>query len=151
MVRGSNAVFECQASGVPRPDTSWEYYNPISMTTNAIVSDGVNYTVTEMTDSSSERLRMSTLTVLATDTADFGMYRCVTTNVVAMASVNATLTIHGEYYSFSPMFKILYSGYITLNSFVSSLEIQFLGFNFRSNSNHCACMFMRELACCNLC
>ena len=95
MVTGSNAVFECQASGVPRPDISWKYYDPVSMTTISIV-DGVSYSVTEMTDSSSERLQMSTLTVLGTDTADFGTYRCVTTNMVAMASVNAALTIHGE-------------------------------------------------------
>ena len=93
MVRGRNAVFECQASAVPRPDISWEYYDPVSMTTTTILNDGVNYTVA---DSSTERLQMSTLTVLATDTADFGTYRCVATNVVAMASVNAGLAIHGE-------------------------------------------------------
>ena len=96
MVTGSNAVFECQASGVPRPDISWEYYDPVSMTTTTIDNDGVSYSVPEMTDSSTERLQMSTLTVLSTDTADFGTYRCVATNVVAMASFNAALTIHGE-------------------------------------------------------
>ena len=96
VVTGSNAVFECQASGVPRPDISWKYYDPVSMTTISIVNDGISYSVTEMTDSRSERVRMSSLTVLGTDTADFGMYRCVATNVVAMATVNAALTIHGE-------------------------------------------------------
>ena len=97
VTRGSNAVFECQASALPRPEISWEYYNPVSMSaTTTIVTDLDNYIVTKLADINNERLLTSTLTVLATDTADFGTYRCVATNVVAMASVNATLTIHGE-------------------------------------------------------
>ena len=96
VTRGSSAVFECQASALPRPEISWEYYNPVSMTTTTIASDFVNYTVAEVTDISNERLLTNTLTVLATDTADFGTYRCVATNVVAIASVNATLMIHGK-------------------------------------------------------
>ena len=96
VTRGSSTVFECQASALPRPEISWEYYNPVSMTTTTIASDFVNYTVAEVTDISNERLLTITLTVLATDTADFGTYRCVATNVVAIASVNATLMIHGK-------------------------------------------------------
>ena len=95
VTRGSSAVFECQASALPRPEISWEYYNPVSMTTT-IASDFVNYTIAEVNDISNERLLTSTLTVLATDTADFGTYRCVATNVVAITSVNAALMIHGK-------------------------------------------------------
>ena len=89
-------MFECQASTLPRPEISWEYYNPVSMNTTTIASDFVNYMVAEVIDINNERLLSSTLTVLATDTADFGTYRCVATNVVAIASVNATLMINGE-------------------------------------------------------
>ena len=96
VTRGSNAVFECQASALPRLEISWEYYNPVSMTTTTIASDFVNYRIAEVNDINNERLLTSTLTVLATDTADFGTYRCVATNVIAMASTNATLSIHGR-------------------------------------------------------
>ena len=89
-------MFECQASALPRPEISWEYYNPVSMTTTTTASDFANYVVAEVNDINDERLLTSTLTVLATDTADFGTYRCVATNVVAMASISATLTIHGK-------------------------------------------------------
>ena len=96
VIRGSNAVFECQASALPRSEISWEYHNPVSMRTTTVVSDLVNYMVGEVTDSNNHRLFTSTLTVLATDIADFGTYRCVATNVVEMASSNATLTFYGE-------------------------------------------------------
>ena len=94
VIRGSNGVFECQASALPRPTISWEYYNPVSNITANIISDMVNYTLAEVTDN--ERLLTSTLTVLATDIADFGTYRCVATNVVAMASVQTILAVHGK-------------------------------------------------------
>ena len=69
------------------------------MTTTTIAGDFVNYVVAEVIDSNNRRLLTSTLTVLATNTADFGTYRCVATNVVAMASVNTTLMIHGRHLS----------------------------------------------------
>ena len=96
VIRGSDAVFECQASALPRPDISWEYYNPVSMTTTIIANNGTDFTVTEMTDSNNERLLTSTLTVLTADISDFGTYRCVATNVVAMNNVNMPLTVNGE-------------------------------------------------------
>ena len=65
------------------------------MATTSISDDKTNFIVTNM--NIDERLFMSTLTVLATDIADFGTYRCVATNVVAVASTDMTLTIHGEY------------------------------------------------------
>ena len=96
VTRGSSAVFECQASALPRPEISWEYYNPVSMNTTTIANNIANYRIAEVNDINNERLLTSTLTVLATDTADFGTYRCVATNVVAIVSVNATLMIHGK-------------------------------------------------------
>ena len=92
-------MFECQASALPRPEISWEYHNPVSMTAITITSDSLSYIITEVTDTNNKRLLMNTLTVLATDFADFGVYRCMATNVVAVARVDATLTIHSKGYS----------------------------------------------------
>ena len=114
VIKGSNAVFECQASGVPRPDISWEYYNPVSMNNTAITSGEDYYIVTR---NSGERLLTSTLTVLATDTSDFGIYRCVAANVVAMASVNATLTVHGKYYHWRAIYVTLLSSLTMLSPY----------------------------------
>ena len=96
VVTGSNAVFECQTSGVPRPNISWVYYNPVSMTTTRIANNETNFTLTEMTDRSNQRLLMSTLTVLAAAIGNFGTYSCVATNVVALTNTSAVLMIHGK-------------------------------------------------------
>ena len=91
---GDVAVFVCTATGLPRPEFSWYFFETGSGNITQVVDNSIQYTVSSK-DESDDRGITGTLMVLATVPSDTGIYRCVATNVVSMMGQDATLTVHG--------------------------------------------------------
>ena len=93
IIESNNAVFVCQASALPRPAVSWDYYDPVSNSTSHVMN-GADYNILKAMDGA--RILTSILTVLSTDVTDFREYWCTAINIVGMVSAAASLSVHGE-------------------------------------------------------
>jgi len=93
VIQGNDGVFVCQADGVPRPVITWVYYSPLTNITTDIRTN-TDYSID--VDDTQPRLVTSTLTVLRTEVADFGVYSCIATNIVGSTENRSSLFIHGE-------------------------------------------------------
>ena len=85
------AVFTCEADGVPTPTITWWRYDT-TLTEVTVAMENVTIDVT----TSVPRTVMSTLTFTNTQPVLAAQYRCTASNLLGMASENATLTVNGK-------------------------------------------------------
>ena len=85
------AVFICEADGIPTPYITWWRYD----TTLTEVTDAMENVTIDVT-TSDPRTVMSTLTFTNTQPILAAQYKCTASNLLGMASENATLTVNGE-------------------------------------------------------
>ncbi len=117
VIEGSNAVFVCQASALPRPVIQWYHYNPVSNSTSPVMDGGPKYNIVETIEG--ERVMNSILTVLSTNVSDFGEYMCTASNVVGAVSATTSLTINGESLLFHVwVLEYVYKFYNLLQTYV---------------------------------
>ena len=93
---GSSAVFQCEASAVPKHDVFWTFTN----------SDGSTLSIISTTESDTNKYQVNRmrrigagfgeLTVLDVQYGDRGRYTCTAMNSVGSDMSNASLTVHGE-------------------------------------------------------
>ena len=98
------AVFACEADGVPIPTIKWwkilwwRYYNITwwrHYTTLTEVTDAMENVTINVTPSD-PRTVLSTLTFTNTQPVLAAQYKCTASNLLGMASENATLTVNGK-------------------------------------------------------
>ena len=107
------AVLTCEADGVPTPTITWWRYD----TTLTEVTDAMKNVTIDVTTSDS-RTVMSTLTFTNTQPVLAAQYQCTASNLLGVASENATLTVNGEL-----RVSYFYFAFLKLDFFSTAVDI----------------------------